>query len=166
MQNSRLIAGLGNPGKEYELTRHNVGSRIVRAFSEKTAISNGVIVALPMVFMNESGKAILSLMKRDRIAPRQLMVVHDDADIAFGKFKFSFGSRSAGHKGAESVINALGTKDFWRLRIGIQPIGIPRHIRADDLVLKPFSLQEEAELSRIIEGVIGAIEAWVEKSQV
>jgi PTH1 family peptidyl-tRNA hydrolase len=167
----KLIAGLGNPGDEYRMMRHNVGSRIVAAFAEGRDLPPDVKILLPTTPMNESGKAIRPLMVKNGIEPKRLLVVHDDADISFGKFKLSFGSRSAGHRGVESVIQALGTKDFWRLRIGIQPVPTaasgpaPRHVRADELVLKPFTPQEEAELPRIIEAAIGAIQAWVEKAQ-
>jgi PTH1 family peptidyl-tRNA hydrolase len=160
-----LIAGLGNPGEKYETFRHNVGARIVAEFIKGKILSERIKIYLPSVFMNESGRALKALIAKEKIAPRRLLAVHDDSDIFFGKFKLSFGSRSAGHRGAESVIQSLDTKDFWRLRIGIQPIGAPRHIRADDLVLKPFSAAEEAELPRIIEAAVGAIEAWVDKTE-
>lgn len=179
--NRVLIAGLGNPGEKYAATRHNIGARIVTAFAGERNFPGSIKVylprkeflrGLPAVFMNESGRAVKSILGKEQILPVKLLTVHDDADIFFGKFKLSFGSRSAGHRGAESVIQALGTKDFWRLRIGIQPassgaegpVGAPRHVRADDLVLKPFSPAEEAELPRIIEAAVGAIEAWVEKN--
>jgi PTH1 family peptidyl-tRNA hydrolase len=183
-----LIAGLGNPGEKYETFRHNVGARIVAEFIKGKILSERIKIYLPSVFMNESGRALKALITKEKIAPRRLLAVHDDSDIFFGKFKLSFGSRSAGHRGAESVIQSLDTKDFWRLRIGIQPaphqnpeqelsavygagkhgtgqVGALRHIRADDLVLKPFSAAEEAELPRIIEAAAGAIEAWVEKTE-
>jgi PTH1 family peptidyl-tRNA hydrolase len=177
-----LIAGLGNPGEKYETFRHNVGARIVSEFIKGKILAERIKIYLPSVFMNESGRALKALLAKEKIAPRRLLAVHDDSDIFFGKFKLSFGSRSAGHRGAESVIQSLDTKDFWRLRIGIQPaphqnpeqelsgkrgtgqVGALRHIRADDLVLKPFSAAEEAELPRIIEAAVGAIEAWVEKN--
>lgn len=160
----KLIVGLGNPGKEYQLTRHNIGSRVVAAFARGRALPPSVSVALPTTYMNESGKAIKSLIAQAGIAPKFLLVVHDDADIVFGKFKLSFGSRSAGHRGVESVIQELGTKEFWRLRIGIQPRDARRHVRAEELILKPFTPQEEAELPRIMEAAIGAIEAWIQKT--
>lgn len=168
----KLIVGLGNPGEEYQMMRHNIGSRTVAAFAAGRAHSADLKVALPTTFMNESGKAIKPLLAKNGIEPKHLLIVHDDADIAFGKFKLSFGSRSAGHRGVESVIRWLGTKDFWRLRIGIQPAPTaasgpataPYHVRADELVLKPFRPEEEAELPRIIEAAMGAIEAWIEKT--
>lgn len=160
----KLIVGLGNPGVRYQMTRHNIGSRVAAAFMQERKSSPNAKVALPTTAMNESGKAVKLLMAQYKVAPKALLLVHDDADIAFGKFKLSFGSRSAGHRGVESVIRALGTKDFWRLRIGIQPADARRHVRAEELVLKPFTSAEEAELPRIIEGAIGAIEAWIEKT--
>ncbi len=159
----KLIFGLGNPGKEYQMLRHNIGARVVSIFKKDKNIFEDVVIALPTTFVNESGKAVKSLMEKYKIPANFLLLVHDDSDIAFGKFKLSFGSRSAGHRGVESVINSLGTKDFWRLRIGIQPQGYSHHIKAEELVLKPFRPEEENELPRIIEAAIAAIEAWIEK---
>lgn len=177
----KLIVGLGNPGKEYELMRHSIGRRAAAAFVEASEAGPDwtgskklnadfvemdpsaakFVIAIPRVFMNESGKAVKQLSKYFGVEPRHILVLHDDADIIFGKLKLSFGSRSAGHRGAESVIRALGTKDFWRLRIGIQPVAAERHIRAEELVLQPFSSAEAAKLSDIVETAIGAIRAWI-----
>jgi len=176
--NIKLIVGLGNPGKEYEAVRHSIGRRVVmelgsafddNGWSQKPDLlsdiknKNNILLALPTTFMNESGKAVGRIVGFYKIKPANVLVIHDDSDIPFGKIKLSFGSRSAGHRGVESVIKALGTKDFWRLRLGIQPKSSPRHVRPDELVLKPFFVEEEKEISEIIKAAISASKAWLEK---
>jgi len=153
--NIKLIVGLGNPGKEYENTRHNMGFIFVDKLSERAKTE--FIVAKPQTFINNSGTAVLALSKLNKIKPENILVIHDDIDILWGKFKFSFGHSSAGHKGVESIIKALKTKNFWRLRIGIQPIrqaqGKPtlrKHISADKIILKKFTPAELKTLNQTI----------------
>ncbi len=160
-----LIIGLGNPDKKYAGTRHNVGREIVAAFAagqglsgfrfEKkwnAQVSDGKInkekaaLILPDTMMNKSGTAAASAARFYKIKPKDIFVIHDDADIALGSAKLSFGKRSAGHKGVESVIRALKTKDFWRLRIGIAG---RRDIPAEKLVLKKFSPDEQRQIKKI-----------------
>jgi PTH1 family peptidyl-tRNA hydrolase len=159
-----IIFGLGNPGKEYEAFRHNIGSRIVKILKDDPRVPDDVLILLPEVFVNESGKQVKYALSFYKVALRNLLVVHDDSDILFGKFKLSFGSRSAGHHGVESIIQELRSKDFWRLRIGIQPQNAPSHIRAEELVLKPFSEEEEKLLPDIIDAAKEAIIAWIRKT--
>ena len=154
-----LIVGLGNPGKKYENTRHNVGSRII---DELESLEFGkVILVKPATFMNESGKAIKSLYTKYKIRDtRYLIIVHDDIDLPLGSIKISKGSGSAGHKGVQSIIDTLGTKNFLRLRVGIQPkSGKPD--RAEDFVLKKFTKSEEKILKEIIGKSLSAIETII-----
>ena len=153
--NIKLIVGLGNPGKEYENTRHNMGFIFIDKLSEQ--LKAKLIVEKPQNFMNNSGAAVLVLSKSHRIKPGNILIVHDDIDISWGNFKFSFGRSSAGHKGVESIIKALKTKNFWRLRIGIQPIrqahgkpAIKKHISADKIILKKFTPAELKILGQTI----------------
>lgn len=133
------IVGLGNPGEEYELSRHNTG-RIVLAefikaqkikepeFNKKlnALIAEGKIkkekfqIIMPETFMNNSGKSIKPLVTSKKKA-ESLVVIHDDLDLPLGRFKISFGSGSAGHKGVESVMRTVKTKDFIRIKVGISP---------------------------------------------
>ncbi len=156
--NIKLIVGLGNPGKEYENTRHNIGFIFVDKLSEQAKTE--FIVEKPQTFMNNSGTEVLALSKINKIKPENILIVHDDIDISWGNFKFSFGRSSAGHKGIESIIKALKTKNFWRLRIGIQPIrqaqGKPtlkKHIPADKIILKKFTPAELKTLNQTIKKV-------------
>lgn len=148
--NIKLIVGLGNPGKEYENTRHNMGFIFIDKLSEQ--IKTNFIVEKPQTFMNKSGDAVLALSKLHKIKPENILIVHDDIDILWGKFKFSFGHSSAGHKGVESIIKALKTKNFWRLRIGIQPT-LKKHTPADKIILKKFTPTELKILNQTIKKV-------------
>ena len=140
MDKIKLIVGLGNPGKEYERTRHNVGFLFIEIL-ENNFKNKKIILAKSQNFMNESGKAVATLIKLYKLNPENVLIVHDDIDILWGKFKFSFGRSSAGHKGVESIIKALKTKNFWRLRIGIQPT-LKKHTPADKIILKKFTPAE------------------------
>ncbi|MBI1975068.1 MAG: aminoacyl-tRNA hydrolase [Parcubacteria group bacterium] len=176
----KLIVGLGNPGAEYECTRHNLGKRVIQAsndavhwkrkdkfFAEIAEVKMGgqkVVLARLFTFMNESGKAMGALVKFYKIKPDDLLVVHDDSDIFFGKMKLSYGSRSAGHRGVESLIRTLGTKDFWRLRTGIRPPNEEIRKKAEKLILEKFTSVEEKKLGEeIFPRTIEAIKAWVNK---
>jgi len=148
----KLIFGLGNPGKKYEKTRHNIGSRII---DELKFLNLGNVVLLrPKTFMNESGKAINSPAK-------DLIVINDDVDLPLGKIKISFGSGAAGHKGVQSIIDTLGTKDFTRIRIGI---GIEnKKIPTEAFVLENFTGEEQKIIDEVIEKICKEIEIWIKK---
>jgi len=153
-----LIVGLGNPGKKYEKTRHNVGFLVLDALAKEhglpeftpskkhsSLISEGILhetkalLAKPQTFMNNSGKAVRSLPKWN------LVVMHDDIDIPLGEVRVSENRGAAGHKGVESIIQTLGTKNFTRIRIGIQPArGKPNDV--DAFVLQPFLAEEMKSL--------------------
>lgn len=158
----KYIIGLGNPEKEYGATRHNAGRLFVQylqktwGFSDfeenkkmQALISKGkhkelglVTLILPQTFMNKSG----AIFKNLNAKPKDIIVAHDDADILFCAFKLSSDKRSAGHKGVESVVRALKTKAFWRLRFGIQ---YKKRVDAMKLVLQPFKLAEKKALAAI-----------------
>jgi len=159
-----LIVGLGNPGKEYEKTRHNAGFMFVDYFREKfrdefsfsdwkikkkmnAEISVGkfdekkIILAKPQTFMNLSGEAVRAVLKYYKVKLSNLIVVHDEIDLLLGKYKFSTNSSSAGHQGAQNVIDALGTKDFMRVRIGIDN-RVGKKIPTEKYVLGKFTSNE------------------------
>ena len=115
----RVIIGLGNSGKKYQQTYHNVGFLFVDYLKREKKAENFILIK-PKTFMNESGKAVLRALQNYQVKPEEILVVHDDADIELGKFKLGFGRGAAGHHGVESIIKELGTKNFWRLRIGIR----------------------------------------------
>lgn len=174
----KLIIGLGNPGKEYENTRHNVGFEVVDtiAYKEdakfsfekkfnaevaKTRLNDKpVILAKPWTFVNKSGEAVRKLKLFYKTKPENIIVVHDDLDIEFGNFKLSFGKDSGGHRGVQSVIDALKTNKFWRLRIGTanRKLTSARHQRTlkakkesvGNFVLTRFTPTEQTELKKVI----------------
>jgi len=146
-----LIVGLGNPGKEYEKTRHNIGSRVIDEL-ESLNLKN-VTLAKPTTFMNESGRAVKKLISNSKFLISNLWVIHDDIDLPIGEFKIQMGKSSAGHKGVQSIIDHLGTKDFWRVRIGICPQkGKPAAV--EKFVLQNFTKSEEKTIKEVIEKVI------------
>ena len=136
----KLIIGLGNPGKEFENTYHNAGALFVNYLKKFKSSVIGHKLLVSDSYMNLSGRFVKRVLKKYKTKPGELLLIHDDSDIPLSKYKFSFGRGSAGHKGVESAINALGTENFWRLRIGIRPkAGPPRRVKAGDLVLKKIS---------------------------
>lgn len=167
-----LIVGLGNPGKKYEKTWHNIGFRAIDYLKSLRSMNatrssprfaplelanlKRVILAKPKTFMNLSGKAIKFLIAKYKIAPANLLVIHDDIDLPLGKFKIQKNRGSAGHKGVQSIINEIKTKNFTRIRIGIQPEkGRPKNI--EKFVLKKFNKKEEEIIKEIFGKIIEAI---------
>jgi peptidyl-tRNA hydrolase, PTH1 family len=172
MPAAHLVAGLGNPGRRYTATRHNIGFRVIGALAattgvrmdrEETDISWGrggiagqdVILAQPMAYMNCSGPPIRRLMERKKIGREALLVIHDDIDLAFGRLKIKEKGGDGGHRGVRSLMDALGSGNFGRLRIGIgRPAG---DIDTVDYVLGRFDPDEARALSPIIERACEAV---------
>ena len=162
-----LVAGLGNPGERYARTRHNVGAMVVDELADRarerfrkarfvpadvaeiTADGERVLLVKSRTFMNESGPAYASVSKKHDVAPDHVIAAHDDLDLAFGALRVKFGGSTAGHHGLDSLVGAVRTPDFNRLRLGIgRPPG-----RQDplDFVLRPFSKKEEEEVVVLID---------------
>ncbi len=173
-----LIVGLGNPGKKHEKTRHNIGFRAVdeiaanfqfpifnfqsifnAQISKKTFENQKIILAKPQTFMNLSGRTIKILNAKYKIQDTNLWVVHDDIDLPSGKIRISKGRGAAGHKGVESIIGELKTKNFIRFRVGIKPQKIEnRKQKIEAFVLQRFSKDEEKIVKEVIKRIIEAIE--------
>ncbi|MEK7507559.1 MAG: aminoacyl-tRNA hydrolase [Patescibacteria group bacterium] len=181
LENISLIAGLGNPDAEYENTYHNVGMRaidfllercrpdaltkkvkLVRGFFEYIGIHQTIFIK-PIVFMNESGKAIAKALRFFNVKPENMVIIHDDSDLYVGDFKVSFGSGSAGHKGVESLISQLGTKNFFRVRIGIRTPeeNRKRRKRASELVLENITPEHQKQFIKIFENM----KDWLERKK-
>ncbi|HIE13411.1 MAG TPA: aminoacyl-tRNA hydrolase [Desulfotomaculum sp.] len=170
----KLVVGLGNPGPEYVGTRHNVGfavldrlASIYGAAFKKTRLKALVAVirvddltvtlAKPQTFMNLSGRAVRSLLQAHRLSPDVMLMVYDDLDLRLGQLRLLPRGSSGGHKGAESVIAAVGTTEFPRLRIGIgRPDG-----DAADYVLSPFLPAEAETASAVIDRAVAAVECVI-----
>jgi PTH1 family peptidyl-tRNA hydrolase len=171
-----LIAGLGNPGPKYAANRHNVGFRCVErlgstlglAFDERqkqARVALGdlpggrVILAKPQTFMNESGRAVVPLVRFYNVRFEHLLIVYDDLDLPLGTLRLRSGGGSGGHKGMRSIIEHLGTQDFPRLRVGIgRP---PGRMDPAAYVLQDFSADEEPLLEETLERALTAIETWL-----
>jgi PTH1 family peptidyl-tRNA hydrolase len=178
-----LVVGLGNPGREYERTRHNVGWLVVdelarrlegrwrEKFSGRLAEVrvDGLRLALlkPETFMNDSGRSVAAAARFFKIEPESLLVVHDDVDLEAGRLQARSGGGLAGHNGLRSLAQALGTRDFLRLRIGVgRPgRGDPRSVA--DYVLSPFATEEDvgALVSRGADAVEMVAREGVEATQ-
>ena len=159
----KIIVGLGNPGKEYEKTRHNRGEFYLSKLSETNLDNKKVKLIWPNEFMNNSGvglKKELAKLKL-KIKPADILVIHDDLDIDFGKIKLSFGKSSAGHKGVESIIKLLKTNKFWRLRVGIALPKKPDHKKMVDFILKKFTPAEEKIINKNFKKIAEGLETWL-----
>lgn len=160
-----LIAGLGNPGREYQKNRHNVGFMFLNGFAERLGLSFGrvemkalvakgkldgtsLILAKPQTFMNLSGQAVGSLMRYYKIPLENLLVVYDDVDLPFGTLRLRPGGGSGGHNGMRSIIQTLGSQGYPRLRIGVNRP--PGRMEAADYVLQDFSAAEADMLGEIL----------------
>jgi peptidyl-tRNA hydrolase, PTH1 family len=173
-----LVVGLGNPGPVYAKTRHNLGlvvaNLLAARLGEKFKVhkrsgaqivtgrlaGRSVVLAKPSTYMNESGRQVAPLTKFYSVPPADIIVIHDELDIEFGRIRLKFGGGVAGHNGVRSVAAALGTKDFQRVRIGIgRP---PGRKEAAAFVLENFSAKERPEVETICEQAADATELLIE----
>lgn len=158
--NMFMIFGLGNPGKKYEKTRHNIGAMAVGGLD--SSIKEKVILQKPETFMNLSGRTAKKLLKKRGLKVQNLITIHDDIDLSLGQIRIVKNRGSAGHKGVESIIKELGTKNFIRFRIGIKPAsGRPKS--PEKFVLQNFSRKEEKAVKEAIKNTAEAIELFLKK---
>ncbi|MCU0484923.1 MAG: aminoacyl-tRNA hydrolase [Anaerolineales bacterium] len=171
-----LIAGLGNPGRQYRANRHNVGFMVVDCLAERLKIaftrvesralvtkgayqSQRLILAKPQTYMNESGASVSTLARYYKVELNNILVAYDDVDLPFGVLRIRPGGGSAGQKGMASIIERLGGDQFPRLRVGIgRP---PGRMDAAAYVLQDFPRDESAELPMILERAVDAILVYV-----
>jgi PTH1 family peptidyl-tRNA hydrolase len=181
------LVGLGNPGEEYSKTRHNIGRAVLLRVAKKHglpqpvesakyagSISEGMLyktevtILLPDTYMNKSGSAVRKLVP-DKEEAKRLVVIYDDVDLPVGEVKLSVGRGSGGHNGIESIIGALGTRDFMRIRVGIAGRGFfgrvkrPKGENLSKHVLGAFKRGEEKQLAEVDEKVDGALKLIIEK---
>jgi len=141
-----LIVGLGNPGKKYQNNRHNVGYMFVNYLNEKIKIKNEELkIAKTDCFMNVSGIFVNKLIRNSKSEIKNLIIIHDDLDIPLGKFHIQFASGPQLHNGLESIEQHLKTKDFWRVRIGVDNRPLDRRIPGETYALQNF-LSDEIKL--------------------
>ena len=159
----KLVVGLGNPGKEYENTRHNTG-RILVGLIEKKIETPKVKFLTPDTFMNNSGRAVASLIKSKKDL-ENLVVIYDDIDLPLGKMKISFNRSSGGHNGVGSIIKSLKSEEFLRIRVGISPAtpkGVVKKPKGEKAVLNfllgEFKKPELETIKKLSKKVVEAVE--------
>lgn len=170
----KLIIGLGNPGKKYEQTRHNIGFLVIDQLKNKLAAPDfkinkkfqaeiseininkeKIILAKPQTFMNESGKAVKLLKNFYKIPIKKIIIIRDDIDMEFGKYREKQDSSSGGHNGINSIIEKLNSQKFLQIKIGVRNNGIEKMDPAD-FVLQNFTSQEKENLKKLLP-------QWLEK---
>ena len=175
MSDAWLIVGLGNPGPEYEKTRHNIGQMVVDELAREVGggfkkhgraraqVLEGrlgiggpkVVLAKPLTYMNTSGGPVSALAQFYDINPDRIIAVHDELDIPFDTIKLKIGGGEGGHNGLRDITKALGTKDYYRVRSGIgRP---PGRMNTADYVLKPFTAAEAKDLPFLIDNSVDAV---------
>ncbi|MCP5468233.1 MAG: aminoacyl-tRNA hydrolase [Deltaproteobacteria bacterium] len=176
---TKLLVGLGNPGRKYTNTRHNLGFIIIDALANLWRVSpfrskfkgeyaehyldcgEKVVLLKPQTFMNLSGESVQAWVNFLKINKSDLLVIHDELDLPFGRFKAQYSAGAAGNRGIQSIIQHLGHKEFCRLRLGIgRP---PQGYDVSSYVLAKFSLEEEEIVEKITEKSIEAIDCYFKK---
>jgi PTH1 family peptidyl-tRNA hydrolase len=177
-ENMFLVVGLGNPGSEYTATRHNVGFIVVDELARRFGVSvdhekwqaysaqldlwgSKVCLLKPNTFMNLSGKAVARYVDFYKVRPEQILVVHDDLDMAPGRVKLVAGGGTGGHNGIRSLVECLGTKDFMRLKLGIgRPgkVGLFSGMPVEKYVLAPFTPGEKVLLGQRMDSIEKGLE--------
>lgn len=172
----KLIVGLGNPGRRYRGTRHNVGWDVIARLAGRAGIrvnedegfaevgrgtigTSRVLLARPYTYMNVSGEAVRDLRRRHRLRPEDILIIVDDIDLPLSRLRLRAGGSAGGHNGLKSIIDALGTTEFPRLRVGIgRP---PRGVDPADFVLTRFTTEEQPMAHEALERAADAVETAV-----
>ncbi|MDE0168441.1 MAG: aminoacyl-tRNA hydrolase [bacterium] len=174
----KVIVGLHNPEPRYAGTRHNVGAEVVRALVEGQRVGfrrgprgmkgetarlsieeRPAVLALPLLSMNVCGSAVRAVLSYYKVRPSQLLVVHDDIDLPFGRLRLHEGRGHGGHNGVRSVISDLGTRDFWRLKVGLgRP---PGRMDPAAFVLGRFTREERTEVDHLIADAAGVVRTFM-----
>jgi len=174
-----LVLGLGNPGERYARTRHNVGAQVVERMAAEAGegfrrvrfISvesaeirepggERLVLAKPLQYMNVSGPPFASLARKLRVGPDRIVACHDEIDLPFGALRIKFGGSTAGHHGLDSLVGAIRTPDFFRIRMGVgRPPGRPE--THPDWLLEPFSKREQPEVDLLVAEAVDAVRSLV-----
>ena len=170
----KLVVGLGNPGREYERTRHNVGWWVIDELSERLDFSlnrekfkglygetrvndRKVIFLKPLTYMNRSGESVSQFVRFFKLKPSEVLLIYDDLDLPLGKVRFREKGSSAGHRGVQSVIESLGTQEIPRIKIGIGRPATKEEVV--DYVLSPFSEEELPQIEEAVKRAADCVEA-------
>jgi len=174
----KLVAGLGNPGEQYQATRHNIGFMVAERFASRCGIQlkkkghQGVYgvgrcdgeetsVLLPQTYMNLSGASVGSCLKSLGVDPGDLIVIHDDIDLPFGQLKFKSGGGHGGHNGIRHIRQVLGHGDFVRCKVGVGRPAEGGEVVSH--VLKPFNAVERKLLDRLLNGAVDALQVLIKQ---
>ncbi len=169
----KLVVGLGNPGREYERTRHNVGWWVIDELSERIGFSlnrekfkglygetrvndQKVIFLKPLTYMNRSGESVSQFVRFFKLKPSEVLLIYDDLDLPLGKVRFREKGSSAGHRGVQSVIETLGTQEIPRIKIGIGRPATKEEVV--DYVLSPFSEEELPQVKEAVKRAADCVE--------
>jgi PTH1 family peptidyl-tRNA hydrolase len=180
MSNARLVAGLGNPGREYARNRHNIGFMVVDELSRRHRVDafrgkfggevaqgeiagHKVILLKPMEYMNLSGRAVQRAAAFYQVEPKDIVVVHDEIDLELGRLKLKVGGGHAGHNGIRSIIQDLGSAEFVRVRLGVGRPGGGGGGNVSNHVLGDFGKAEQTEAEILIKEAADAVEEVLEK---
>ena len=173
----KLIAGLGNPGKEYAKTRHNCGFMVIDELAEMCSTVNftmkwnaliapvrihgeNVLLLKPLTYMNNSGSAVAQAVHYYHIAPEDILIIHDDMDLPVGSVRIRTKGSAGGQKGMKSVLQALGTQDIPRIKVGVGHSERGDHEAVPDWVLSPVPKAEREELETAVRKAAEAAYAW------
>ncbi|MSR64820.1 MAG: aminoacyl-tRNA hydrolase [Verrucomicrobiae bacterium] len=177
---TKLIIGLGNPGREYDGTRHNIGFRVADALAERLGVGYKskrkflaevaetkrgemtLLLARPLTYMNLSGQSAAALREWYKCELRDVFVMYDDADLDLGRLRVRGEGSSGGHKGMQSIIDALGTSAITRLRLGVGRSDGPRD-GLKDHVLSRFDRNEEKIVKEMVVRAVEAVESWLDR---
>jgi len=174
----KLIVGLGNPGKEYEATRHNIGFEALEAYASQQGLSisrskfealyaeferdgEKILLVLPQTYMNLSGRSVSKFVQFYKLDPLDVLVIHDELDLPLGKLKMLRKGGAAGHRGVLSIQECLSTQELARMRLGIGRPTPPEQVV--DFVLKKFQKSERASVDALLEKTIKGLDLWLEK---
>ncbi len=171
-----LIVGLGNPGKKYDLSRHNLGQMVLFAFAKKHSLtfkkegdlkgkiakgswkSGKVFLLFPTTYMNLSGQAVRKTMSFYKIPAEEVLILSDDAALPFGTLRYRKKGSAGGHNGLKSIEESLGSQEYQRLKLGI---GEPEVGYLEDYVLAPFTKEEQEKIPEITTQVVEFIDEWL-----
>ena len=182
MEPEFLVVGLGNPGKEYAGSPHNLGFRVVDRLAERNAVrvtrkenlafvglgtlgGRAIALAQPQTFMNLSGPSVKGLLERYELKPDRLVVVYDELDLPFGTLRIKPKGSAAGHNGVKSIIGSLGTNQFTRVRLGIRPLDLVKSGlsigEGAKFVLAPFKRAQQQEVEEAVTRAAEAVESII-----
>lgn len=176
---TRILVGLGNPGRKYANTRHNAGWLVLDALAKRSGAPSPrsrfqaeisevrykdfrIVLVKPQTYMNESGKAVSQILKWYKVDPDEMLVVVDDLDIPFGRLRMRPGGSPGGHNGLKSINRDIGTTEYPRLRVGI---GRPNHPGGQAIghVLGNFSAEEASQADKVFSAATDAIDMWLDE---